>query len=249
MVLANAASVRWHSRATAPPTPVRAQSRQAASARVQKCRIGPPVTQSKYGSNFWLWQAVPYGEVVGLMTTSAVCEQGHIISDEVVDAKSRVLAAASRDPYVWSPDVPSRRGGTTPEMLVPHYCGSCGARVLTECPKCSTPLLSIKYLAGEREPYAFCSGCGEPFHWATREQVVSRIRNLLDLDSSLSKSDRFELIDAIQELVLPDTPEAEAPKIRAVELIKSKAPNAFRAAQPILISLMSSALQKVLGLG
>jgi len=140
------------------------------------------------------------------MTTSAVCEQGHIISDDVVDAKSRVLAAASAWTGVWSPDVPSSRGGTTREKLVAQYWRSCGARVLTECPNCSTPLVSINYPAGEREPYAFCSGCGEPFHWATREQVVSRIRNLLDLDSSLSNSDRFELIDAIEELVLPDTP-------------------------------------------
>ena len=183
------------------------------------------------------------------MTTSAVCEQGHIISDDVTDAESRVLTAASQSQQVWSPDVPSGRGGTTRERLVPQFCGSCGARVLTQCPNCSAPLLKIKYQAGEREPYAFCSGCGEPFHWATREQVVSRIRNLLDLDSSLSNSDRFELLDAIQELVQPDTPEAEAPKIKAVELIKSKAPNAFRAAQPILVSILSSAIQKALGLG
>jgi len=182
------------------------------------------------------------------MTTSAVCEQGHIITDDVVDAKSRVLMASSQGLQSWSPDVPPGRG-TSREKLVPQYCGSCGARVLTECPSCSTPLPSINYLAGEREPYAFCTGCGEPFHWATRGQVVSKIRNLLDLDSTLSDSDRFELIDAIQELVLPETPDAEAPKIRAAELIRRKAPNAFRAAQPILISLMSSALQRALGLG
>jgi hypothetical protein len=182
------------------------------------------------------------------MTTSAVCAQGHIINDDVIDARSRTLTAASRGSQVWSPDIASRRGPTR-EKLVPQYCGICGGQVLTECPSCSTPLLKIKYLAGEREPYAFCSGCGESFPWATREQRVSKIRNLLNLDSTLSDSDRLELLDAIQELILPDTPETEGSKRNALELIRIKAPNAFRAAQPILIPLFSSALQKVLGLG
>jgi hypothetical protein len=187
--------------------------------------------------------------VGGSMTSSAVCEQGHIISDDVVDASSRTLTAASRSQQIWSPDIPSPRGGTTRERLVPPYCGPCGARVLTECPNCATPLSKIKYAAGEREPYAFCSGCGQPFPWATSEQKTSRMRYLLSLDPTLSDVDRNELVNAIQSLVLPNSPEAEAPKIRAIQLIKSKAPNAFRAAQPILISLVSSAIQKALGLG
>jgi len=182
------------------------------------------------------------------MTTSAVCEQGHIITDDVIDARSRTLMAASRGAQVWSPDIATPRG-TTHEKRAPQYCGICGAQVLTQCPSCSTTLLKIKYLAGEREPYAFCSGCGEPFPWATREQRVSRIQNLLNLDSTLSDTDRLELIDAIQELVLPDTPETEKRKVKALELIKSKAPNAYRAAQPILVPLLSAVIQKALGLG
>jgi len=183
------------------------------------------------------------------MTTSAVCEQGHIISDDVVNSKSRTLTAASRSPQVWSPEVRVTPGRITRERLAPEFCGICGAHVLTECPKCETALTSINYLTGEREPYAFCIGCGQPFHWATTEQVVTKLRYLLDKDSSLTNADRIELRVAIDELVLPDTPEAEAPKIRAVELIRSKAPNVFRSAQPIFISILSAAIQKALGLG
>ena len=182
------------------------------------------------------------------MTTSAVCEQGHIISDDVIDPKTRTLTAASRGAQVWSPDISTPRGAIR-EKLAPQYCGTCGAQALTQCPSCSTALLKIKYLAGEREPYAFCSGCGQPFPWATREQRVSRMQNLLNLDTTLSDSDRLELVDAIQELVLPDTPETEKRKIKALELFKSKAPNAYRAAQPILMPLLSAVIQKALGFG
>jgi hypothetical protein len=183
------------------------------------------------------------------MTTSAVCEQGHIISDDVVNAKTRTLTAASQSPQVWSPDVRVSPGRITREKLAPAFCGICGAEVLTECPKCATPITTINYLGGETEPYAFCIGCSQPFHWATTEQVVNKLRYLLDKDSSLTHTDRTELRNAIDELVLPDTPEAEAPKIRAVELIRQKAPNVFRSAQPIFISILSSAIQKALGLG
>ena len=71
---------------------------------------------------------------------------------------------------------------------------------------------------------------------------------MMNNDSSLTNADRMELEDAIDALVLPDTPEAEVPKIRALELIRSKAPNLFRSAQPILISILSSAIQKAIGL-
>lgn len=75
------------------------------------------------------------------------------------------------------------------------------------------------------------------------------MQNLLNLDTTLSDSNRLELVDAIQELVLPDTPETEKRKIKALELFKSKAPNAYRAAQPILMPLLSAVIQKALGFG
>jgi hypothetical protein len=104
---------------------------------------------------------------VGLINSdrewSAVCKRGHVISD-----------------HLKHPDQPG----------VPRFCKTCGAPVITRCESCSAALMggyAGVIVAMAKEPDPFCYQCGAPHRWATREQRVSHLQNLLefeDLDDS-----------------------------------------------------------------
>lgn len=183
------------------------------------------------------------------MTTVAVCKSGHIVSNDVVDALNRLETDGHGPPRVrmFSPDVLHQQSPAN-SSKVQEFCGNCGLPVLTVCEKCSAPLPTPNYLAGEREPYAFCVQCGEPFPWATRQQQINKLKGLLDLESGLTKAERLDLIESITVLAQPEEPETLVAHIKAGERIRNLAPGLWQLAQPILSNLLSSELQQALHL-
>ena len=183
------------------------------------------------------------------MTTVAVCKSGHIVSNNVVDALNRLEADEPRSPQVrmFSPDLLYKQSPAN-ATRVQGFCGICGLQVLTVCEKCSASLLTPKYLAGEREPDAFCVQCGEPFPWATRQQQINKLQSLLDLESGLTKSDRLDLVESIALLAQPEEPDTLDAHVKAGEKIRRLAPGLWQLAQPILSNLLSSELQQALHL-
>jgi len=183
------------------------------------------------------------------MTTVAVCKAGHILSDNIVDAGQRLETDGRGSPTVrmYSPNLYYRQ---PPAIVskVQDFCGICGLPVMTVCENCSAALQKPDYPAGEFEPNSFCVQCGEPFPWATRQQQISKLQNLLDFEKGLSKSDRLDLVDAISVLAQPEDSETFAAHIKAGEKVRKLAPGLWQLAQPILTSLLSAELQQALHL-
>lgn len=135
--------------------------------------------------------------------SAAVCNNGDIVSVSVVDPKSRAEDGKPSASQVWSPDV--GYAALRPRLLeVDRYCGKCGARVITACEECESPIPSPDVLGGQRSPAAFCNRCGVPYPWATREQRIRRLVDLLDSEEQLDESQRLEVVEAIDILAEPE---------------------------------------------
>lgn len=182
--------------------------------------------------------------------SAAVCKRGHLISVSVVDAANRLVmetGATVAGLSVWSPDVPMSPRPRPGATEVPRFCGDCAAPVITACGECGRPIPAPDLLAGVYEANVFCEGCGQPFPWASREQRIGALLNLLDFEDALTQADRLEVIEAIAVLSVPDEPEEHQRQIAAGETIKRLAPKAWRAAQPVLIVTLPVLVQKALG--
>jgi hypothetical protein len=90
--------------------------------------------------------------------------------------------------------------------------------------------------------------CREPYPWATRADRIDQLKAILDLETSLSKSDKLLAGEAIDELT--NTEESQNPKSRigAGERIKRLAPQMWTIAQPVLAGLLSAELKAALGI-
>lgn len=175
--------------------------------------------------------------------TAAVCKNGHIVSMDVIDPVGRVTQAES----IYS------IGGTginrEPAIPLSAYCGKCGLGVMTACVACSAPIENHNYLAGDRAPLAFCTGCGAPHPWATREERIARLIGLLDSEESLTESERLEAVEAIAVLSEPeDEGEPTEDRVRAGERLRRIAPKMWSAASPVFTALFTAELKARLGL-
>jgi len=182
--------------------------------------------------------------------TAAVCRCGHVASNDVVDLVNRGVRAAGavtagRSLFA-APGISYTPAGIPMETLSPN-CGSCGAPVITKCDRCSTPIPEVNYAGGNNqgEPNPFCVGCGEPFPWATREQRIGSLYNLIDF-GVLTPAEELEVADAIAVLSLPEDEADLGSHIGAGETIKRLAPGAWRIGQPVLVATLSGALQTAL---
>lgn len=182
--------------------------------------------------------------------TSAICNSGHIVSNDVIDPINRRQEPEQRGRRLSYSDS-SVRGIGYPQPVgdpVSSFCGMCGAPVTTTCGNCSTPIPQINYLSGAREPNAFCTGCAKPFPWANRAQLIGQLRSQLNFEIDLTDADRLDVIDAIDTLAGPEDSATDEIRIKAGQFIKRKAPKAWAAAQPVLTTLLSSVLQQALHL-
>lgn len=59
---------------------------------------------------------------------------------------------------------------------VGKYCQECGASIHGSCPNC---FLTLTPLGTQQQIPAFCKQCGLPYPWATREQRVFHVQNVL----------------------------------------------------------------------
>jgi hypothetical protein len=155
--------------------------------------------------------------------TAAICRRGH-------------LATATLE-----------LSGTRPK------CAACGATILTACQKCSARIIgfSMDTLSSEPlKPADFCSACGAPFPWASRQAVVWHVQNQLDEDQSLSEGDRRALHEKLDSLL--ETPDGggrvDKMQKAALDAFRRTAPVAWKVAQPVLSTLLTAELKAHLGI-
>jgi hypothetical protein len=182
--------------------------------------------------------------------SAAVCKNGHLASTSIVNSDERLeLTERARGSMAWSPGMPAFGIGGTAE--VDRFCAKCGTLVLTTCsnPDCRAPLPIPNIPGGQRGSSPFCTRCGEPHPWATREQRIGRLIDLLDSEESLGEAERLHVVEAIAVLGEPeDKGSSEDDRVRAGERFRSMAPKAWRVAVPVLTALLTSELRVRLGL-
>jgi hypothetical protein len=132
------------------------------------------------------------------------------------------------------------------------YCHLCGARIIGRCEQCGLRIRGQHTSAGGQlhpnyRPPAFCDGCGAVHPWATREQRIYELENLLD-EEDIEEADRLIVLDHLERLRRqPDLDEKEQGRLWSA--IKQKAPGLVAASgQRIIESLATAAIKAQLGL-
>jgi hypothetical protein len=94
---------------------------------------------------------------------------------------------------------------------------------------------------------SFCDGCGAAFPWATREERIYELENLLD-EEDVDEADRVVVQDALERLRSKELSEKE--ERQAWETIKQRGGAAITSGpvQRVLEGLVSAALRANLGL-
>jgi hypothetical protein len=167
---------------------------------------------------------------------ASVCMRGHVGNAHLPEVASTAAKVAET------------RGRSRPHTL-PPFCGYCGARILMNCPSCDALILGKVQgipVLGWR-PAVFCWSCGGPYPWATREQRVGKLYNLLDFEE-LDEAQRLTVIEHIAVLTEPVDEVTDEQRVRAGERLRSLVPRLWEAGLPIIQSVLTAGAKQKLGL-
>jgi hypothetical protein len=162
---------------------------------------------------------------------AAVCRNGHISKDFLdppIQRYSRVVV------------------GEPPPSKVPRYCGECGAPVLTVCPSCQSSILGARVGSTNiplRKPESFCWGCGEALPWATREERVAKLYDIIDFED-VDEATLLTVREQIAVLSAPVDEETDERRGRALERLKGLVPKAYEAMLPVLQGIATAELKR-----
>lgn len=180
---------------------------------------------------------------------AAVCRNGHVIHDTL----DPPTPPRPPGPPAFVEGMASIGSTPPPQSLpsVPPHCGQCGARILEACGSCEAPLLGgLKYgplTDSMDQPDSFCWQCGEPYPWATREERVGKLYDLIDHED-LDEATLLTIREQIAVLSAPVDEETDDERVRAGQRIRNLAPKAWEAALPILQSVLTAEAKRQLGL-
>jgi hypothetical protein len=180
---------------------------------------------------------------------AAVCRNGHVVDDTILPPRparpAGLYGYGNRNSSSLTADSP-------PLPEVPRHCGQCGAPVLEMCGSCKAPLLGAGKLgAGMISPMrrldSFCWRCGEPYPWATREERVAKLYDLIDHED-LDEATLLTVREQIAVLSQPVDEATDDDRVRAGRRIRDLAPKAWEAVLPVLQGLLTAEAKRRLGL-
>jgi hypothetical protein len=124
--------------------------------------------------------------------------------------------------------------------------------VLVACPICERRIRGDHTVSGSLidapgERPSFCDGCGSAFPWATREERIFELENLLDAED-IDEADRVVIGDHLQRLRVAGMSEKEE---RALWVgVKARAGKALSSGpvQRVVEGLVSAAIRNQLGI-
>jgi hypothetical protein len=180
---------------------------------------------------------------------AAVCRNGHVIKDDLEPPPPPPRPVSTPPSFV---EGSASVGPSPPPPTLPRYCGRCGALVLQACTVCDALLLgAVRLPLGNWEtldrPDSFCWACGEAYPWATREEYVGKLFDMLDHDDL----DEAELLTVREEIAVLSKPEDEVTedqRVRAGETISRLAPKAWELFRPVAQSVLTAEVKRRLGL-
>jgi hypothetical protein len=122
------------------------------------------------------------------------------------------------------------------------FCGKCGAEVLSACPSCGTRLRGIEWSMtpppGRKPTYeiyewSFCDGCGSPYPWAGREELISHLINLL-ASQDISDHDRLIVAEHLRQLQKMTPGGDQRGERQSWQMIRKYAPGLIKAAPSVI---------------
>lgn len=127
-----------------------------------------------------------------------------------------------------------------------RFCGDHGVNFFTKCRVCGEewPLTWDPRTDGEKGT-DFCAQCGTPAPWLPRRRLIQWLQVRVQ-ESDLEPAMRLELQDILGRLaqMAPDDTKAVA----GWERLRASAPKIWEKAKPIIDSLVTEAMKKLLGL-
>ncbi|WP_075314090.1 MULTISPECIES: DUF2321 domain-containing protein [unclassified Pseudonocardia] len=132
-------------------------------------------------------------------------------------------------------------------------CSTCGADVLTSCPACGLRLQGRRHtprvvVATAYEPRPFCDGCGSAMPWATRQQRLYELENILDQEG-IDEADRLWISEQLERLRAADGSLPEKQEKEIWGGIKRRAPGLFKGTGASLVAaLVTAGVKSTLGL-
>jgi len=135
---------------------------------------------------------------------------------------------------------------------IPENCPKCGARVLTACPHCDLRIRGDRFVPGvigvtSYKPPSFCDDCGSALPWATREERIYELENLLD-EEDIDEAARVVIQDALRRLQSSEFNERD--EKQAWQIIKNQAGRAITSGPVVRVieGLVSAKIRHDLGL-
>ena len=132
-------------------------------------------------------------------------------------------------------------------------CPTCGADVLARCRHCGLRIRGDYYVPGvigfkPTDVPAFCDGCGAAHSWATREQRLYELQNILDQED-VDDVDRLWIDEQMDRLRAGGGEISERQEKEIWLGVKQRAPGLFGAAgKAILNGVVSAGVKVALGL-
>jgi hypothetical protein len=127
------------------------------------------------------------------------------------------------------------------ERSIQAFCTRCGARNITACEACQTPI--NHRFAGETHSY--CAGCGKPFPWT--ETALTTAREYADELEELSNEDKTILKATFTDLTV-DSPKTEIAASRFKSILRKLAPDAAETIRKTIVEIASETAVKLLKL-
>lgn len=129
-----------------------------------------------------------------------------------------------------------------------NFCDRCGAKTITTCPKCNTPIRGDYDTPGicnfDVPPVpSYCYNCGNPYPWT--EQKLESAQELLSMETSLTQ-DELEYFASNMNSILVDTPKTKVVATKLKMTLSKVAPVVGNSLRELLIDICSEAAKKII---
>ena len=128
------------------------------------------------------------------------------------------------------------------------YCAKCGAKTITECPRCATPIRGRYHNPGvlsvaQKPPPNNCHQCGSAFPWRIAE--IAAVVEVLQMN--LEDEDAAKVPELVQQ-VATETPSTQVASLRLKNLLGKMGKAAYDISVKVVSDVASETAKKILRL-
>jgi hypothetical protein len=128
------------------------------------------------------------------------------------------------------------------------FCDRCGAKTISACPTCSTPIRGMYHVPGvvgfsSYHPPAFCYQCGAEMPWTAASMNAARL--LAEETEGLTDDERDRLAGTLDDL-LHDSPMTQVAASRFKRLLSKAGHGTAESFRELLVDVVSEAAKRAI---